>query len=43
MTVAGMNFFGYPVADWVQCAAFCWIAVQFGWWAYKTFIRRDKE
>jgi hypothetical protein len=43
VSVAGISFFGYPVADWVQCLAGLWLLVQFGWWLYKNFIEKDKE
>jgi hypothetical protein len=43
VAVAGMTFYGYGVADWVQVAALVWIIIQIGWWAYKNFIKKEKD
>ncbi len=38
--VAGMTWFGYPVADWVQVGALAWIAVRFTGWMWDRFVSR---
>lgn len=32
VAIAGMQCFGYPIADWVQVMAGLWLGLQIGWW-----------
>lgn len=41
--VAGMTWFGYPVADWVQVGALAWIAAQFSGWMWDRFVSRRRK
>jgi uncharacterized membrane protein YfcA len=42
VSVAGMTWFGYAPADWVQVLAGIWLVLQIGYFIWSKFIRKDK-
>jgi hypothetical protein len=43
LSVAGMQWLGYPAADWVQVLAVLWLVLQIGHFVWTKFLRKDKE
>lgn len=41
--VAGMTWFGYPAADWVQVLALVWLVIQIGWFLWSKILRKGKK
>lgn len=43
LSVAGMQWLGYPAADWVNVLAVLWLVLQIGHFIWSKFLRKEKK